>query len=406
MALTDEFEFRSVSKEEMEEYNNVVKYVFADGSTEPNPDEEDLKPEWTTAALQRGKIVATSGGYPFKMRFNGKPLLVDGLTAVGTLPGFRRRGLVREMVTRRLHAVHEDEAQFASILWASMGAIYQRFGYGLGNQQIGCKFDPRFANFQFDQEVDGYVRIVNKEEGEPLIKKLYRQFIDDRTLDLHRDETMWKFHFGTKKRRTYCAVYFNANDEPEGYVAYNTTTYRRPADEGPDQRLNVRELIYLNISAYRALWNFIREHDLVGEVNMDIPLDEPAMQMLLEPRILKLNILDGIWLRIVDAADALMQRHYSGPGQVVLEIQNDPECPWNERRFALDTDGETTEVAETNKSPQFTISPNGLASLMSGSASLSELSRLGRADIADTKQSRYIDFMFSTKYRPYCRNGF
>lgn len=407
MSTIDNFEFRTVKEDELEAFNNVVKYVFAEGSPDPVPEEDALQAEWTTAAFHKGKIVATSGGYPFIMRFNGKPISVDGLTAVGTEPGFRRRGLVREMVTRRLHMVHEHEEQSASILWASMGAIYQRFGYGLASSQIQCKFDPRYTEFQFPDEVNGYVRIVTEEEGAPLIRKLYRQFIQERTLDLDRDDDIWwKNYFGTKKRKSYCAIYFDANDQPKGYVAYNTSTYRRPPDEGPDQSLWVRELIYLNIEAYRALWEFIREHDLVGKVEMNVPLDEPAINMLLEPRAMRLNLSDGIWLRIVDAEKALTQREYGGPGNVVLEIRNDPECPWNERRFELETDGETTEVAETNKSPQLTISPNGLASLMSGNASLSELNRVGRADVADTSQMRYFDFMFSTKYRPFCRNGF
>ena len=352
-------------------------------------------------------MVATSGGYPFEMRLNGKPIAVDGLTAVGTEPGFRRRGLVREMVTRRLHMVHEHEEQSASILWASMGAIYQRFGYGLASSQIQCKFDPRYTEFQFPIDVQGYVRIVSEEEGGQAIRDLYQRFIKDRTLDLQRDDDVWwKNYFGTKKRRSYCAIYFNSNDEPEGYVAYNTSTVERPPDEGPDQKLRVRELIYMNIQAYRALWEFIREHDLVGRVDMHMPVDEPAINMLLEPRAMRLNLTDGIWMRIVDAEKALTQREYSGPGNIVFEIRNDRECPWNERRFELETDGATTEVAATNKSPQFTISPNGLGSLMSGNASLSELNRVGRADVSDTSQMRYFDFMFSTKYRPFCRNGF
>ena len=281
MSSIDSFEFRTVKEDELEAFNNVVKYVFAESSPDPIPEEEALKAEWTTATFHKGKIVATSGGYPFIMRLNGKPMEVDGLTAVGTEPGFRRRGLVREMVTRRLHMVHEHEEQSASILWASMGAIYQRFGYGLASSQIQCKFDPRYTEFQFPDEVSGYVRIVSKEEGEPLIRKLYRQFIEERTLDLDRDDDIWwKNYFGTKNRHSYCAIYYDAADEPKGYVAYNTSTYSRPPDEGPDQRLGVRELIYLNVQAYRALWEFIREHDLVGKVEMNMPLDEPAINML------------------------------------------------------------------------------------------------------------------------------
>ncbi len=407
MSEAQGFEYRSIKPNERDAFNDLVKYVFADSTPGPVPEEEDtLECEWTTAAFHKGKIVATSAGYPFKMRLNGNALFVDGLTAVGTEPGYRRRGLVREMVSRRLHAVHEDERQSVSILWASMGAIYQRFGYGLGSHLMSCTFDPRFTDFQFPVETNGYVRIVDEEEGIPILKDLYRRFIQDRTLDLHRSDTMWKGYFGTKKRKNYCAVYFNTNDEPEGYLAYSTSEYQRPKDEGPDQRLSVREMIYLNILAYRSLWEFIRKHDLVGKVEMSVPMDEPAMHMLLEPRMLQLRPNDGLWLRVVDAADALAQRGYSSSGSVVLEVSEDRECPWNERRYLLETDGTTAEVAQTNQSPDATLSPNGLASLLSGNASLSQLHRIGRAAITDEGRLHELDFLFATKYQPFCRNGF
>ena len=409
MSVSEKFEIRAITKEERAQYNSVIKYVFADGSQEDDEEDDDpLLNEWTTVAFYRGKLVATSGAFPFKMRFNGKPIYADGLTNVGTEPGFRRRGLVRELVTRRLQTVHEHEHQSVSILWASMGAIYQRFGYGLGSTHTSSAFDPRFAEFQFPAEVDGYVKLVEEKEGLPITKKLYRQFIEDRTLDLHRVESMWKGYFGTKKSRAYCAVYFNVNDEPEGYLAYRTSMYKRPnGDEaGPDQRMWVREFIYKNIQAYRALWQFIREHDLVGKVEMAMPVDDPAMQLVLEPRNLQLSVEDGLWLRIVDVSKALEQRLYTVPGEIVLEIKNDRECPWNERRYLLETDGEISQVAETNKSPQATLSPNGLASLLSGNASLSQLARVGRADVENSNRSPLHDLMFSTKYRPYCRNGF
>lgn len=408
MPAFSEFEFRAVEKEERPDFDNIVKYVFANNATEDDePDESEfLLNEFTTAAFYKGKMVATSGGYPFEMRFNGRTIAADGLTAVGTQPGFRRRGLVREMVTRRLHAVHQNEHQSVSVLWASMGAIYQRFGYGLASTHTSCDFDPRFASFQFENSSDGYVRIVREDEGMPLVKDVYQKFIEPRTMDFQRSEGMWKYFFKYKKQIRHCAVYFNSANQPEGYLSYSTSVYDRPLDEGPDQKLSGHEFVYLNIDAYRALWNLIREHDLVGKVKLDMPLDDPAMQLLLEPRILNLSVWDGIWLRIVDVEKALTQRNYGTAGSVVLEVKNDNECPWNEKRLLLETDGTNTEVAESNKSVDVTISPNGLASLLSGNAKLSELERMGRASVETTANVDHLDSMFTTRFRPFCRDGF
>ena len=197
-----DFEFRPATAEEMPALKRLGRYVFAGG--EPEDDEpEVLRPEWTQCAFHKGDLVASAGGFPFKMRFNGRGVAADGLTAVGTDPGFRRRGLVRRLVGELLCRAHEN-GQPVSILWASMGAIYQRFGYGPASTQVEYSFDPRFAGFQFGEAVQGYTRIVPSEDAVPIITPIYRRFIEPRNLLLHRAPVQWQLPFRDKKRKTYC----------------------------------------------------------------------------------------------------------------------------------------------------------------------------------------------------------
>lgn len=405
MPFSKDFEFRPVTKEERPRFDEVVRYVFANTTAEPEAD-DDLKNDWTTAAFYKGKLVAASGGYPCDMQFNGRVAAVDALTAVGTEPGFRRMGLVRRMVTQRLNMVHEQSEQSASILWASMGAIYQRFGYGLGSTHAEGRFDPNTTQFQFPAESGGYVRITSRKEGMPIVKKLYDRFIQDRTLDLHRDKSSWKEHMQTKKTRSFGAIYYNKSDRPEGYITYKLSTFNPPNGIGPNQRLEVQDYIYLNIEAYRGLWGFMASHDLVGRVVMDLPVDDPAFHLLLEPRNLRISIWDGIWLRVVDVDQFLTRRHYSLPGEVVFEIKEDQECPWNVRKYLLKTDGINTEVSKTRKSTQFRITPNGLAGVLTGNTTLSQMDTVGRASVLDKGELPKLDAMFATKYRPFCRDDF
>ena len=53
-----------------------------------------------------------------------------GVTGVGTRPDYHRRGVLRALMRRQLEDVRE-RGEPVAILWASEGAIYQRFGYGL-----------------------------------------------------------------------------------------------------------------------------------------------------------------------------------------------------------------------------------------------------------------------------------
>ena len=53
-------------------------------SASTEQEEEDdghSAPEWTHAAFHQGNLVASSGGYPFKMRMNGR-----GMKEVDAMP--------------------------------------------------------------------------------------------------------------------------------------------------------------------------------------------------------------------------------------------------------------------------------------------------------------------------------
>ena len=404
----DEFEFRPATAEEMPALKRLDRYVFAGG--EPEEDEpEVLRPEWTHAAFHKGDLVASSGGFPFKMRFNGRGVQADGVTAVGTEPGFRRRGLVRRLIGDLLCRAR-DNKQPVSILWASMGAIYQRFGYGPASSQVEYSFDPRLAGFQFGDRAEGHTRVVETEKAVPIITGVYRRFIEPRNLLLHRAPVQWQLPFRNKKRKTYCAIHYGADQEPDGYMLYALSPHQEPSsDPDLDQTLAITDFVWLNVNGYRGLWEFVRAHDLVGKVTTYFAAeDDPALSLLLEPRVLQRRTADGIWLRVVDARAALAARGYDLAGETTLRIAEDAECPWNVGTYRLATDGTQAEASAARQGAQAecTVTPHALASLLAGYSSLTQLVRVGRATVADEKRLPALDALFATRYRPHCMNGF
>lgn len=126
--------------EEMAEYGRIIAYVFADNDGEMLQAElSSTLPEWTTCVFVDGRMVATHGAFPFTVRVDGRPMPMAGVTAVGTLPAYRRRGFVRQIMADAFPVMRE-RGQAVAILWASMGAIYQRFGYGLASTGVGYRF--------------------------------------------------------------------------------------------------------------------------------------------------------------------------------------------------------------------------------------------------------------------------
>ncbi len=400
-------EIRPITADELVDYRRVWSYVFAENSVDPTDVSDDwTQPEWTLCAFVDGRIASTMGAYPFTMRWNGAPVAAAGITAVGTLPEYRRRGLLRSVMTHALRDQRE-RGQSIAILWASMGAIYQRFGYGLASSVVRYDVAPRDAVFQQPAEPTGGVHLTPQAEARDVIEGVYAEYAAPRNVMLHRSSWMWDNQFREReKRRRYVGVYRDGDDRPSGYVIYSTREEPVHFEPAPDQVMEVHDFVALDLDAYRGLWAYLRAHDLVARVQMAVPEDDPAPALLLEPRVLRRRAGDGIWMRIVDVERALPQRPYGDAGALTLRVHDDV-CDWNDATFRLETDGADTTVARTDRhEPDLVLPARSLSMLASGYASATHLARWGLAETRESASLRLADRLFATEYRGYCPDGF
>ena len=401
-------EIRAATPDEMEQIRRIGAYAFANNEQDPaDASNETLLPEWTTCAFVDGRMGATMAAYPFRMRFNGAAANVAGVTAVATLPEFRRRGLLRQL-TEQGFREQRERGQSLAMLWASMGAIYQRFGYGLASTQVRYDIDPRDAVFQSGDPPAGTVELMAKDDARPIIERLYVEYSRHRNLMLHRAPQLWEALLREQdKQKLYFAVYRNAQGEPRGYATYQTRWRGNMAEPGPDQVLSAREFVPVDVEAHRGLWEFFRRHDLVARIEIgNVAEDDPAPLLLLEPRELRRMTWDGVWLRVVDVEDALVRRPYGDRGELTLEVVDDEMCEWNNGSYLLETDGERSEVMRVDREPELTMPPRTLATLIAGHSSATQLSRVGLLEARDEHALATADRLFATRYRPYCSNGF
>ena len=92
-------EIRPATESEMGQIGLMTSYVYggAFGDGEDNITTQNNRPEWTLCAFDGPKMVASYGAIPFTARANGRAAPLAGVTIVGTLPEYRRRGLVQGM---------------------------------------------------------------------------------------------------------------------------------------------------------------------------------------------------------------------------------------------------------------------------------------------------------------------
>ncbi len=392
--------------EEVSQYDAMGAYVFA--SPEIATPEMPTSADWTLCAFDDGKVVSQVGAFPFTVRLNGAPVPMAGVTMVGTLPHYRRQGLLRKLMTQA-YSDMRDRNQPIAILWASMAAIYQRFGYGIASSSVRYSFDPRFAGLQQAYEAPGRITLESAEDAYAVIKQIYVEYASPRNLHIHRSRALWQastLRPGEKGQPVHVATYRNADGRASGYVVYQLIEKERN-EPGPDQRLLVQDYVALDLEAFRALWEFLRSHDLAGEVVIRGALgeDDVTPELLLEPRMLKKYVSDGIWMRIIEVEKALMARPYGDRGELSIAVE-DSMCPWNTGTFLLETDGRTTDVRRKDGPADLTVTPNALATLLAGHRTATHLARAGRLNAGSDTALVRADRIFRTEYAPNCPNGF
>jgi predicted acetyltransferase len=203
----------------------------------------------------------------------------------------------------------------------------------------------------------------------------------------------------------HVAVAYAANGSPSGYVAYHVRN-EKVAHPTRAQELLVKDLVWLNADAYRSLWSWLGRHDLVGRITwMRAPVDDPAPELLVEPRLLNPQARDGFWLRVVDAPVALAQRGYQTSDAITLDVAKDDLAPWNGGRIRLECSPDGATVAPSRGKADIAVSVKALASLYSGYRTARQLAQWGMLDGDDAAVERATR-MFATRHAPHCPDHF
>ena len=413
-----DFDIRPAEPEEMGQLGLMASYSYggAFGDGEDNISASGTRPEWTLCAFdpaatndQGQMLMATSfAAFPFTIRANGRAMAMAGISVVGTRPEYRRRGLVRRIMTQAF-AQQRDRGQSIAGLWASQAAIYQRYGFAPAGLNRNYAVDTADIVFlDSNQPLLPVTRHGPAEVLEPL-REVYRAFIADRTGYIHRGKSLWlnsvlSEEGGNAVDGPVYVALAGTVQEPRGYVVY-TLRAGQVAHRARPQEIKIRDLAYLDMAAYQSLWQFLSRHDLVGRVAWpNAPMDDPAQAMLAEPRMLHTQDTEATWWRVVDAPRALAQRGYGHASSLVLEIAGDDLAPWNNGRWQLQTSGDVdqdSQVSVSQRTPDVRVSMRALAGLLSGMYSAQTLANWGMLS-GSPEGIAVANQTFMTNHAPHC----
>jgi predicted acetyltransferase len=355
------------------------------------------------AAWDDGRPVGVTASWPFELTIPGGHAPVAGVTLVGVLPSHRRRGILRELMTRQLADVRQRGEPLA-ILWASESPIYGRFGYGLAAPSIVMDAErPAFA-LRDDPGPRGSIRLVEADEALERFPPLYEQVRADRVGLLSRTADWWRLErFADPEHWRHGAgplthALLEMDGEPAGYALYRVAPkWERGTPKGAVQ---VDEAFGTSPEAFAEISRFLFGVDLVDRVEWR-RVDPALFLMVADPRRLHLSVADGLWLRLVDLAAALRARGFGAGERVVLDV-SDALLPGNVARWSL-ADGTIERVDED---ADVALDVADLAAAYLGAFTFERLAAAGRARELRPGGLARATALFATPLPPFCPEGF
>ena len=311
-----------------------------------------------------GRLVATAASFDFRMAVPGRVVPVAGVTWVGVLPTWRRRGLLGSLMERQLTDLHESGTAVAA-LWASEGAIYGRFGYGAAAWNLAVSV-PRGAAFRLPVP-PGELDLV--EPRADLLSEVYEQVAATTPGCPARDERWWAYRLHDPEHARDGATELQCVVTDGGYALY--AVQGAWSDGLPTGVVHLRELVALDLPARLRLWRHLLDVDLTTQVRAPAvaPDDPLLLSALAEPRAAGARIRDSLWVRLVDLPDALRSRTYACDVDVVLEVVDD-RAPWNTGRWRLTGDRTDADCLRTRAAADLVLRPDDLGAAYLGGTPL------------------------------------
>ncbi|MGC4174211.1 GNAT family N-acetyltransferase [Demequina sp.] len=328
-----------------------------------------------------GTLVAVRSSHPYDMRVpGGGTVATSGLTWVGVHPGFRRRGLLTQMIDDHFsRALARGEV--VSTLYAAETAIYQRFGYGAGCtsffysggkgpelREVAGADDLRIdlENADVAQHAEAVRHVLARITrpgahatiGDPLMR------------DLFLDPELWRE--GAEKLRI--AVVHDA----DGPAAFAIFTRKLGWSNGsPDGEFSMWTWAAATGAAERRLLSVVLDLDLLAKVKMrNIAADDPFVLQLKDIRTAQFTVRDNLWVRLLDVPKALAARGYRADADVTVEI-TDKQLPDNAGVWRIAISGGEAHVTRTDAPADVQIPIQELGAAYLGGVTIAALERAG-----------------------------
>jgi predicted acetyltransferase len=360
------------------------RFLLASDSAEGNS---------TEGAKGDGPIVGVTGSFPFDVTLpGGDTLPAPGVTWVSVAPTHRRRGILRSLMAEQHRGFAADDVA-VSLLTASEGAIYGRFGYATATLHRSVTIARRRAVFRPGTPDPGGVRQVEGDEARLLAPEIHRRWAALTPGAVSRSEQWWDSLLLDREQQRGGGTALFHLVHPDGYVSYRVVH--------ADRTCRVVDMFTVTEEAHAALWRVLLGLDLLETIAVrSHPLDDPLQFLLTDPRqVSTTGMRDGMWARVLDVPAALSTRRYAVELDVVLDV-HDPFLDLGGRfRLRGGPDGATCERVDAGGAA-VAVEVAALGALVFGGQRAASLARAGLLATDDAAALRRMDAAFLADRAP------
>lgn len=404
------FELRPISADELDSYKRTDEYGFSYRQEEDAAEREGwaaAELDRTVAVFEGDEIVGTGRNYSLDLTLPGGVTIPTGAVSwISVRPTHRRRGILRAMMTFLLDEC-ADRGECVSMLTASEGGIYRRFGYGVASRVL--EVELRRAEVAFEHPVtEGRLRMVEPEEGKKLAPELFERVRATRNGAVSRPPVWWdgEWAIPSMVKHRFDVVY-ERDGRIEGYVLYGVDgTWK---DGFSAKTLNVQDLVAATPDAEAALWQYLCDVDLVNTVtHWTVPPDVELPWRLRDTRQMRTTTFrDWLWIRPLDAPALLEARHYLTAGQLVLDVRDEMRPDGAAAgRFRLEAGPDGAACTPTEDAADLVIDVAALGSIVLGGLDASTMARAGAARELTAGALTTADLLFAADRAPFAFTWF
>lgn len=339
-------------------------------------------------AADPDRPVATIASWPAQLSLPGGATVPAGaISSVTVAPTHRRRGIARAMMEGELRLMAGRGIPIAT-LTVSEPMLYGRYGFAPAAAVAELTIDTRRALWR-GPVPDGRIDFISRERLRALAPAIHDRVRVTVPGELDVPASHWDVFARTQPDakepgKLRAIQYRDAAGEVRGVALYSV---RENHDDFARSAADVVYLLAEDDDAYAALWRFLLELDLIGELRAhEQPVDAPLMWMIEDQRGIVATVRDHHYLRILDVPRVLEARTYSAPGDFRLTVSDPLGLTEGEYVLRVDVDGHgrVTRGGQDPAAVDVELGIGELSAILLGGVSPSVLAAAGRLRSSDT----------------------